>query len=107
MIQKLIQRVLPSIAQIGADPNDDDDIRLQKSLLVICAFPFMVAGVAWGLMYAFFSEPLAGAIPLSYSIISMLSVLNFGRTRPYRFFRFTCDLQIWFHPKGHKSNIEQ
>lgn len=89
MLQKLVQRVLPSIAQIGSDPNDDDDIRLQKTLLVVCAFPFMVAGVAWGLLYVFSGEPLAGAIPLSYSLISMLSIINFGRTRQYRFFRFS------------------
>jgi adenylate cyclase len=89
MIQRLIQRVLPSIARIGSDPNDDDDIRLQKSLLVVCAFPFMVAGVAWGLIYVLSNEPLAGAIPLSYSFISLLSILHFGRTRQYRFFRFS------------------
>ena len=89
MMRKMFQRMLPSIARIGADPNDDDNIRLQKTLLVVCAFPFMVAGVAWGLLYVFFGEPLAGAIPLSYSIISMLSIINFGWTRQYRFFRFS------------------
>lgn len=75
--------------QIGSDPDDGDDLRLQKSLLVVCAFPFMIAGVAWGVMYILFNEPLAGAIPLSYGIVSMLSVLHFGRTRQYRFFRFS------------------
>jgi len=89
MIQKTFQRVFSSIARIGSDPNDDDDIRLQKSLLVVCSFPFMVAGIAWGLMYVFSREPLAGTIPLSYSFISMLSIINFGRTRQYRFFRFS------------------
>lgn len=81
--------MLARVARIGADPNDDDDIRLQKSLLVICAFPFMVAGVAWGLMYVFFNEPLAGAIPLSYSFISLLSILYFAQTRQFTFFRFS------------------
>ena len=89
MIQKAFQRLFSSIARIGSDPNDDDDIRLQKSLLVVCSFPFMVAGIAWGLMYVFFKEPLAGAIPLSYSLISLLSIINFERTRQYRFFRFS------------------
>jgi guanylate cyclase len=89
MMRKMFQRMLPSMARIGADPNDDDNIRLQKTLLVVCAFPFMVAGVAWGSLYISFGEPLAGAIPLSYSIISMLSIINFGRTRQYRFFRFS------------------
>ncbi len=89
MIQKLIQRILPSIARIGSDPNDDDDIRLQKSLLVVCAIPFIMAGAAWGVMYVLFDEPLAGSIPLSYSLISSLSVVYFSRTREYRFFRFS------------------
>jgi guanylate cyclase len=89
MIQRLIRRALPLVARIGSDPDDDDDIRLQKSLLVICAFPFMIAGVFWGLLYVFSGEPLAGAIPLSYSFISLLSIIYFGWTRQYRFFRFS------------------
>jgi len=89
VIQKMLQQALASISRIGSDPNDDDEIQLQKSLLVLCAIPFMVAGIAWGLMYTLFNEPLAGAIPLSYSIISLLSILYFGWTRQYRFFRFS------------------
>ena len=80
---------LPRVAKIGADPDDDDDIRLKKSLLVICAFPFTLAGTAWGLMYIFVGEPLAGIIPLSYSVMSLLSIFHFGVTRRYRFFRFS------------------
>ena len=88
-MQDFIKRTLPVVARIGADPSDDDDIRLQKSLLVICAFPFMLAGVFWGLLYVFSNEPLAGAIPLSYSFVSFLSILYFGQTRQYHFFRFS------------------
>lgn len=89
LIQNFIQRSLPFVAGIGSDPNDDDDIRLQKSLLVVCAIPFIFAGAAWGIMYIFFNEPLAGAIPLSYSIISLFSTIHFGRTHQYHFFRFS------------------
>jgi len=89
LLQKLIQQTLPFVARIGSDPNDDDDIRLQKSLLVVCAIPFMFAGVVWGLMYIFFNEPLAGVIPLSYGIVSLFSIIHFGRTRQYHFFRFS------------------
>ena len=71
------------VARIGADPNDDNDIRLQKSLLVLCSFPFAFAGFAWGLMYFLFGEPLAGAIPFSYGVISLLSILHFTLTRRY------------------------
>ena len=89
LIQDFIKWALASIARVGADPHDDDDIRLQKSLLVMCAFPFMFAGVFWGLLYIFSNEPLAGVIPLGYAIVSLLSIIYFGRTRQYQFFRFS------------------
>jgi len=62
-LQNWNQRTISVVARIGSDPSDEDEIRLQKSLLVICALLFMVAGWAWGLMYFFFREPLAGSIP--------------------------------------------
>jgi adenylate cyclase len=88
-MRQINKRILLQITRIGADPNDNDDLRLQKSLLVFCAFPFMVAGAVWGLMYSLFGEPLAGAIPLSYAVISLLSIIHFGLTRQYHFFRFS------------------
>jgi adenylate cyclase len=88
-LQDWMERTLPKVARIGSDPSDDDDIRLQKSLLVICAFPFMLAGIFWGLLYVFSREPLAGAIPLGYAFISLLSIIYFGQTRQYQFFRFS------------------
>jgi len=89
MIQRLTQRVIPAIARIGSDPNDDDDIRLQKSLLVLSSIPFMLAGVIWGLMYILFKEPLAGAIPLSYSLISLVSIIHFRQSHKYDIYRFS------------------
>lgn len=85
----MIRNIFVWILRIGADPIDDDDIRLRKSLLVVCALPFALAGIAWGMMYVLFEEPLAGMIPLSYTIISLLSITHFGLTRHYRFFRFS------------------
>ena len=89
MIRRWTKQTLPRIAHIGSDPNDDDDLRLQKSVLVLSTFPFMTAGVAWGLMYFLFNEPLAGAIPFSYGVISLISVLHFKQSRLYRIFRFS------------------
>jgi hypothetical protein len=48
--------MLAWIARIGADSSDEDDFCRQKSLLVICAFPFMFAGFGWGIMYWLFVE---------------------------------------------------
>ena len=89
MIGNFFKRLLGSLARIGSDPNDDDDLRLQKSLLVVCAIPFIFAGAAWGVMYILFSERVAGAIPLTYSIIHVFSTIHFARTHKYKFFRFS------------------
>src|ERR1044072_7755498 len=97
-LQDWIERTLPAITRIGSDPTDDDDIRLQKSLLAICGLLFMIAGWAWGLMYFFFREPLAGSIPFSYGIFSLLSIIYFARTHQYAFFRFSQLLLILLLP---------
>ena len=86
------------VAKIGYDENDEDDIQIQKTLLVVCAFPFMFVGLGWGLMYFLFDEPLAGAIPFSYGLISALSFWTFSRTHQFGFFRFSQLLLILLLP---------
>jgi len=76
------------VTRIGAAPDDSDDIRLQKTILVMCALPFCVIGVVWGAMYYLGGAPLAGAIPAGYGVISLLSVGLFAITRHYGLFRF-------------------
>ena len=75
------------ISKIGNGLDDSQDVRLQKSLLVVGSFMFIAAGALWGIFYILFKEPTAGMIPLSYAIVSLLSVIHFGLTRRYRFFR--------------------
>lgn len=91
-------RIFIWVVSIGMDPDDDDDIRLQKSLLTVCAFLFAFAGALWGLMYFLFGELLAGAIPFSYAVISLLSIIHFGLTRRYHLFRFSQLVLILFLP---------
>ncbi len=88
-MNRLINRAFAWAVHIGRDPDDDDDIRLQKSLLTVCAIPFAFAGALWAVTYILLGELLAGIIPLFYAIISMLSIVHFGLTRRYHFFRFS------------------
>ena len=98
MILKLIERFLPVIARIGADPDDSDELRLQKTLLTLGSFMFILAGALWGVLYFSFGEFIAGSIPLGYVIISSLSMVIFHFTRRYRFFLFSQLLLILFLP---------
>ena len=98
MIEKLLQQILPFIGQIGADPNDSDEVRLRKTLLVLGSLMFIAAGTLWGLLYFSFGEYIAGCIPLGYALISFLSVLAFHFTHRTRLFLFTQLLLILFLP---------
>jgi guanylate cyclase len=77
------------IARIGADPADDEDTRIQKSLLVLSSIAFIIAGIGWGILYILLGETIAGLIPLGYSIFSVLSLFLFGLTHRYPPFRFS------------------
>jgi adenylate cyclase len=76
-----------SILKIGENQEDPQDIRLQKSLLVGGTAMSIAAAVIWGILYILLGETVAGFIPLTYALISLLSILLFSLTREYRFFR--------------------
>lgn len=84
----MLNRLLSLASRIGRDSRDNDDIRIQKTVFVISSFLFSLAGMIWGLIYFAFDEWLAGAIPFSYSIVSLACLLFFALTRRYRVFRF-------------------
>jgi guanylate cyclase len=89
---------LPLVARIGADPDDSDEVRLQKSLLTLGSLMFIVAGALWGVLYLLLGEPIAGAIPLSYAIVSFISIIVFHVTRRFRGFVFSQLLLILLLP---------
>jgi adenylate cyclase len=84
-----VKSFLSIAARIGQDPKDSDEIRLQKTLLVLGSFMFICAGALWGLMYFAFGEWLAGAIPFGYAVVSALSMIAFARLRNYPLYRFS------------------
>lgn len=86
---KAKKNLLEKIALIGAEAGDSEELRLQKSLLVLSTIPFIISGASWGFMYILFDEITAGLIPLSYSIFSFASLVLFGITGRFRIFRFS------------------
>jgi len=86
------------IAKIGADPNDADEVRLQKAILITSGLLNLLAAFFWGVVYILLDEWLAGLIPLSYCLISILSIVIFAHTRRYLFFRITQPLLILLLP---------
>jgi adenylate cyclase len=98
LIPKLIESILPWMSRIGYDANDNDDMRLQKTLLSLGSFMFIAAGALWSILYFLLGEHVAGTIPLGYVIASSLSLVIFHWTRHYKFLLFTQLLLILFLP---------
>jgi len=88
MIRSIIPRIFLFLSRIGADPNDSDDLRLQKTLVVGSTLMIIPAGIVWGVTYILFSEPLAALFPLIYVVRSLLSLGLFSIRHDYRAFRF-------------------
>src|SRR5438874_7359636 len=82
-------RLLARFAAIGATPADTEHERLQRGLLVGLSLLISVLAIFWGLAYIVFGEPLGGAIPLTYTVLSLLSIVMLTVTRRYDVFRFT------------------
>lgn len=87
MFGRLLSNGVSLIARIGADSNDSENVRLQKTLLVFSSFMMATLGIAWGSIYFIFDERLAASIPLSYTVLSYLSIAFFARRRRYKLFR--------------------
>ena len=80
-------RPLGAFGSIGASPDDSDEARLQKTLLVASTLMMASLAVVWGALYLAYEEWLAGSIPLSYAVASFTSLAVFARFRRYEFFR--------------------
>ena len=84
-----MDRAFALIATIGATPGEAEEERLRRGLLVGLALAISVLAIFWGLVYIVFGEPLGGAIPLAYTVLSLLSIVTLTLTRRYDVFRFT------------------
>jgi guanylate cyclase len=70
------------LGKIGADPQDDEDLRQKKALLVLLAVLILPVSVVWGTCYLAFGS-LVGVLPFIYLAISVGSLVVFARTRSF------------------------
>jgi adenylate cyclase len=78
-----IDNVAALLSRIGADPEDDQEVRQRKSLLVLLAVLILPVSVVWGSVYLAFGSPV-GIVPFIYFAISIGSLVLFARTRNFR-----------------------
>jgi guanylate cyclase len=85
MQQGVFQWISSSLDEFTEQAGDED--RLQKNMLVASTLMISTLAIFWGLLYIYLGETVAGLIPLSYAVLSYLSLYIFFTTRRYQFFR--------------------
>ena len=73
-IRSVSDRVLTRLALIGADPQDDDDTRAGKALLVLISVLILPISLLWATLYLAFGSPV-GWVPLVYFLVLLAAVL--------------------------------
>jgi nitrate reductase NapE component len=79
-VRAVADALLERVAQVGADPMDDDERRYRKALLVVIAVLILPIALVWGTLYLALGAP-AGVIAYLYFGSSVAAILVFARTR--------------------------
>jgi adenylate cyclase len=81
-LRSLFDRALARLAALGADPNDDEETRLRKALLVLIAILILPVSAIWAVLYLAFGA-WTGWLAVVYAAISIASIALFARTRDF------------------------
>jgi len=96
-IRSLVDRVLARLARIGADPQDDEETRAGKALLVLISVLILPVSLLWAALYLAFGSPV-GWVPLGYFIVLLAAILVFSRTQDFGRFLLVGQVAILLAP---------
>jgi adenylate cyclase len=74
--------LLERLGRIGADPDDDQETRQRKALLVYLALLILPISLVWGTLYLALGA-VSGLVAFGYFLISVASIGLFGITRNF------------------------
>jgi adenylate cyclase len=78
-LRTVFEAALERLAQVGADPRDDEQTRRRKALLVLVSALILPASLLWGSLYLAFGSPV-GFVPFLYFGVSLAAIAVFART---------------------------
>ena len=96
-LPRLVDRAWARLAQIGADPRDDEDTRQRKALLVLISVLILPISLVWGSLYLAFGS-WSGYAAFVYLAVLVTGIAIFARTRNFGFFLRLSLLDILLAP---------
>ena len=81
-LRERIDATLARLAEIGADPDDDEETRQRKGLLVLIAALILPISLVWGVLYLALGAQ-SGLVAFLYFGVSLASIALFARTHRF------------------------
>jgi adenylate cyclase len=81
-LRSWLVRALTRLEQVGADPADDEEMRLQKALLLLIAIVILPVSATWAVLYLAFGA-WTGSVAVLYAVISIVSIALFARNHDF------------------------
>jgi len=97
-ISKFYKNSVNLLINCGLHPDDSLEIKLQKQILSLLPIIIGIAAVFWGGIYFMLGHYLSASIPLSYSVISAVSLAYFSYSKNITFLRFSQLLLVLILP---------
>ena len=97
LIRTALDRLAARVALVGADPNDDEDLRARKALLVLISVLILPISAVWGGLYLALGSPV-GFVPFVYFAILLGALVAFSRTRNFPRLLVVSQLDILLAP---------
>ena len=76
---------LTKIVESGYLPEDNAETRRKKAALTLVPLIIGPAAFIWGSIYFYLGHPLSGSIPMSYSVISVLTLVYYFKNKKTEF----------------------
>jgi guanylate cyclase len=96
-LRSAVESVIARLANVGADPRDDEDTRLRKTLLVLISVLILPIALIWGTLYLAFGAQ-AGYVAYLYAVVVLAAILIYARTRNVDFLMRVQLVAILFAP---------
>jgi len=81
------QTLVDHIARLGSDPKDDEQTRLNKTLIAGAAMLFIPAGMVWSWGYFILGLSSVAVVPLAASLLLLVGLFYYVKTKRYEAFR--------------------
>jgi len=82
-----IAKLIYKVTHCGIAESDSQDTKIEKQIITLLPVIIGIAAIFWGSIYLSLGHYLSASIPLSYSVISAISIWYFANTKRLQFFK--------------------